>query len=271
MSMRLLVRRESIDFLCGGRLAGSYCYTDTFKGYIHPLNSPRGYTVTDKSPKDHIHHKGFMYGLRTNHINFWEEYATMQDELVGRQRHTEFVSMELDGSSVGFVESISWETERGAPVFLEQRSVHCELEEGQFVWKWASELQAQEETKLITSQWSKPDKNGRLVNYHGLGLRFRQEFATTNKKTLRLDGKPTSFADALGQMPEEMRFLANPDGTDSGEGVGVTLSATPRTGFFAMDDPFVYLSLGPTILGGFQVRPGDRICNAYRVTIFDSI
>jgi hypothetical protein len=271
IGMRLLVRPDSMDFLSGARLAGSYRYTDSYKSYIHPLNSPKGYTVSLKSPEDHLHHKGLMYGLRTDRINFWEEYSTMQNELVGRQRHIEFLSIELEGSPVGFIENISWETVQGAPVFLEQRTVQCAVEEGRFVWKWISDLQAQEEIKLIASQWSKPDKNGRLVNYHGLGLRFRPEFAATYKKTLSLDGKVTSFADALGQEPEEACFCSNPGSAEMGEGVGVTLSATPRTGLFAMEDPFVYLSLGPTILGGFQVRSGERICNGYKVTIFDLI
>jgi len=269
--MRLHLKPESIDFLSGDRLAGSYCYADPFKNYVHPLNTPEGYTVSLKSPADHIHHKGLMYGLRTDQINFWEECSTMENELVGRQRHMEFVSMVSEGSSVGFVQNVWWERRRGSPVFLERRSVHCAVEQGRFVWEWTSELQAQEEIKLVASQWSKPDRNGRLVNYHGLGLRFRPEFADADKKMLRLDGETTSFLDALGRESGEVQFLANLGGAEPARGVGVNLSATPRTGLFAMDNPFVYLSLGPTILGGFRVRSGESICNAYKVTIFDLI
>jgi Methane oxygenase PmoA len=269
--MQLRLTEESVDFLWGERLAGSYCYTDCSKCYVHPLNSPKGYTVSLKSPQDHIHHKGLMYGLRTDRINFWEEYSTMENELVGCQRHIEFVSIISKGNCVGFAESISWETRHEAPVIMEQRTVHCAVEEGQFVWKWACELQVKEDIRLITSQWSKPDKNGRLVNYHGLGLRFRPEFAQSDNQVLSLDGKPTSFRDALGQEPQEVRYSVKLVDANPAEGISVTLSATPKTGFFAIDDPFVYLSLGPTILGGFNVRAGERICNAYELRISDSI
>jgi hypothetical protein len=50
---------------------------------------------------------------------------------------------------------------------------------------------------------------------------------------------------------------------------GVSLSAQPRTGLFVMRAPFAFVSLGPTVLGGYDLRAGQYIRNAYLIKVFD--
>ena len=116
MIMRLT--GHSMEFLCGERLAGSYCYTDPFKCYLHPLNTPEGYTVSLRSPEDHRHHKGLFYGLRTQRVIFWEEYSTRPGETVGQQLHTKFTSTVFEGDTVGFAENLAWKSRRWVAAFL---------------------------------------------------------------------------------------------------------------------------------------------------------
>jgi hypothetical protein len=258
-----------MDFRCGEHLAGRYCHTDPYKGYLHPLNTPKGYTLSARSPDDHKHHKGLFYGLRTKDVNFWEEYATKPQETVGRQRHAGFTSTVLEGDQVGFTERVSWKSDDGALLFIEERTVRCTMETGKFAWTWFSDLQAQQDLTLATSQWSKPDRCGRLVNYHGLGLRFSHEFGYSGKNELRMDGKPVSFLDALGEQPGEVQFVASLDHKVSAKRAGVTLSVRPRMGLFVMDEPFVFLSFGPTVLGGYNLKAGQRICSEYQIKVFD--
>jgi hypothetical protein len=267
MVMRLT--EHSMDFVCGEHLAGRYCYTDPFKCYLHPLNTPKGYPISLRSPPDHKHHKGLMFGLRTQQVNFWEEYGTKPGELVGRQHHTGFASTVFAGDQVGFKESISWKAEDGSLLFLEHRTIHCATEAGRFTWTWISDLQAQQHLTLTISQWSIPDRHGRLVNYHGLGLRFSRDFAGTGGDELLLDGKPVSIRDALGEQPDEVQFLGSLASTMPVKKAGVSLSAQPRTGLFVMREPFAFVSLGPTVLGGYDLRAGQYIRNAYLIKVFD--
>jgi hypothetical protein len=260
---------HSIDFLCGERLAGSYCYTDPFKCYLHPLNTPAGYTVSLRSPEDHQHHKGLFFGLRTRCVNFWEEYSTRPDETVGQQLHTNFTSTGFAGNRVGFAENLAWKAEDGSLIFLEQRTISCAMDAGQFRWTWLSDLQAQQDLTLTTSQWSKPDRGGRMVNYHGLGLRFSRDFVCGGNKELRLDGRLISFLDALGEQPDEVQFVVSMDGTTPPKRAGVILSAQPKTGLFIMDEPFAFLSLGPTVLSGYDLKAGQHIRNEYLIKVFD--
>jgi hypothetical protein len=267
MVMRLT--EHTMDFLYGEQLAGSYCYTDPFKCYLHPLNTPKGYTLSLKSPEDHQHHKGLSYGLRTQGVNFWEEYSTRADEVVGQQQHTTFASTVFQGDQVGFTESVAWKAEHGMLVFLEQRTIHCAMDAGQFIWTWLSDLQAQQDLTLTISQWSKSARSGQMVNYHGLGLRFSWDFVSARRKELHLDGRPFSFPDALGEQPGEVQLVASTDGTEPVRGAGVALSVEPRTGLFVMDDPFVFLSLGPTVLGGYDLKAGQHIRNEFLIRVFD--
>jgi hypothetical protein len=236
---------------------------------LHPLKTPKGYTLSLRSPEDHKHHKGLFYGLRTQHVNFWEEYSTKPGETVGQQHHTSFTSTAFEGDQVGFTESISWKAKDGSLLFMEQRTVRCAIEAGRFAWTWLSDLQAQQDITLTTSQWSKPDRCGRLVNYHGLGPRFSRDFGRAGEKELRLDRKPVSFLDALGEQPGEVQFVASLDRKAPVKSAGVTFSVQPRTGLFIMDEPFAFLSLGPTVLGGYDLKSDQRIRSEYLIKVFD--
>jgi hypothetical protein len=143
------------------------------------------------------------------------------------------------------------------------------MDAGQFTWTWLSDLQAQQDLTLTISQWSKPDRCGRMVNYHGLGLRFSRDFVCARNKELRLDGRSVSFLDALGEQPDEVQFVVSIDGTTPVKRAGVILSAQPKTGLFVMDEPFAFLSLGPTVLGGYDLKAGQHIRNEYLIKVFD--
>ena len=96
--MHLTVTDRSVDFHHGAVLAGRYAYRDPFKPHVHPLNTPMGYTVSLRSPHDHPHHKALMYALRASDVNFWEEYATTDQEKVGQQEHETFLRVVDEGS-----------------------------------------------------------------------------------------------------------------------------------------------------------------------------
>ncbi|MBI5693584.1 MAG: PmoA family protein [Verrucomicrobia bacterium] len=279
--LRLVLTAERVDFVSAdGRLAGRYHPRDEFKPYVHPLNSPAGHCVSLAQPHDHRHHKGLMYALRTPELNFWEEVSTRPGEQVGRQRHRDFTEVRREGPEIGFTETLSWEpAEGGAPAFEEVRRVSCRREGASYVWSWDTTLTACRDTKLIQSQWSRKTADGRVVNYHGLGIRFCREFAGgTRNNALQLDdgpvqwnrnSKPFDFEGAMGAVVRRATYIGHVDGTWPVPRLGVTLAQEQQNALFVLETPFAFMAMGPSALGEVTLRAGQVLRERYTVTVAD--
>lgn len=278
--MRMTITPEYVEFVTAdGTLAGRYNYTDAFKPYMHPLQSPKGHCVSLVSPHDHKHHKGLMYALRTPELNFWEERSTLPGETVGRERHVAFAERRESGDEVGFTETLSWEPlEGGEAIFDETRRVSCRREGAGFVWRWEATLKARRATRLIQSQWSHKKPDGSKVNYHGLGLRMRREFGGgTKNNALQLDAGPVEwnrgkfeFTSAMGATPARVTFIGSIDGIWPTPRVAVTLGQAQRNGLFVMENPFALFALGPSNLAERPVAAGEVLREQYTVTVADT-
>ena len=270
--MTLDVGATTVEFCDDGRLAGRYNHADAFKPYLHPLNTPRGHTLSLASPHDHKHHKGLMYALKAADVNFWEEIPGPFDGLVGRQRHESFADLTERGEHVGFVETLTWLALDGTlPTFRERREIACHAVPDQkaYSWWWRTELEALRDLRLVMSGWSARRNDGTLVNYHGLGLRFRREFGCTRGNELRLDDTPTSFPAGMGSSPQAATFRGSIDGTWPVERAGVTITQNQRHALFVLETPFAFMSFGPSNLSAIDVRQGERLVEEYTVTVFD--
>jgi len=180
----------ALEFRAGARLAGRYHYRDAFKPFFGTLNTPKGHNVALVSPHDHKHHKGLMYALRAKDVNFWEEVTSLPDEVVGRQRHERFDLVMSSNEEAGFRQVLTWEAVDGTrQSFLETRSVRVRETPQGYQWTWETTLAAQRDLTLIMSQWSAVLKDGRKINYHGLGLRFVRAFGGTGNNAIFVDGK----------------------------------------------------------------------------------
>jgi hypothetical protein len=270
--MRLEIDDTGVNVWSGDRLAGRYRTADPFKPHLHPLTTPAGHTLSLRSPHDHPHHKGLMYALRTPEVNFWEERPTLPGETPGRQRHDRFAALREAGDAVGFTEELTWlPAAGGAPVFAEVRSLSCRTlaDGGGFEWTWETELVAAGAVELTMSQWSAPTANGSLVNYHGLGLRFRRDFGCTGGNALLLDGAERPFAAGMGATPAAVEFRGSIDGTWPIARAGVRVRQDQRNGLFVLDTPFAFLGLGPSNLAPRRLSAGERIAERYVVSVFD--
>lgn len=270
--MRLEIDDTGVTFWVGERIAGRYRYTDAFKPHLDQLATPAGHVLSLVSPHDHPHHKGLMYALRLPEVNFWEERVTLPGEVPGRQRHDDFSGATRTGEQVGFSEELTWLPHAGGePVFLETRSLHCRaLLGGQgYAWSWASEITAMRDLELTMSQWSAPAEDGRLVNYHGLGLRLRRDFSCTGGNAVRLDRHAASFAEAMGATPAECEFLGSIDGTWPIQRAGVRIRQEQENALFVLESPFAFLAMGPSNLAPRQMTRGERLLESYEITVFD--
>lgn len=279
--LRLVMAADHVDFVAAdGRLAGRYHQGDPFKPYVHPLNSPAGHGVSLARPHDHRHHKGLMYALRTPELNFWEEVATRPAERVGRQRHVAFADVRASGSEVGFTQTLAWEpVEGGEAVFDEVRRVGCRRDGAAYVWTWDATLTVRRDTSLIQSQWSRKSPDGRLINYHGLGLRFCREFAGgTRNNALQLDdgpvqwnrnAKPFDFESAMGATARRVTYIGHIDGTWPVPRVGVTLAQEQDHALFVLETPFAFMAVGPSNRAERPLRAGEVLRERYTVTVAD--
>jgi hypothetical protein len=270
--MTLDVTDTAVDIRDGGNLAGRYHHADDFKPHLHPLNTPKGHTLSLVSPHDHKHHKGLMYALKAADVNFWEELPGPFDGLIGRQRHDAFVDVVDRGESVGFTETLTWLALDGSlPTFRERRTLACSAapDRTAYSWTWTTTLEALRDCRLVMSGWSAHRDDGALVNYHGLGLRFRRDFGCTRGNDLRLDGAPTPFAAGMGATPRQATFRGSIDGTWPVARAGVSITQDQQHALFVLETPFAFMSLGPSNLSAIDVRKGETLREHYTITVFD--
>ena len=272
--MYLIFTPSSVEFYdAAANLAGRYHYRDEFKPHFHPLKTPRGHTISLASPHDHKHHKGLMYALRTETVNFWEERSTLPNEQVGIQQHQEFAQVTGSGEQVGFVETLVWlEQPSGRVVFTETREIRCRMEpaQGGYLWSWRARLTAAEDCRLIQSQWSSTSEDGRKINYHGLGLRLCRAFGGgTGNNKLVLDGVETAFKDGMGSAPRQAVFTGSFDGNWPVERASVRFEQRQNNTLYVLSEPFAFLSMGPSNAAPLDWKKGAVIEEAYSVLIAD--
>lgn len=271
--MRLEVKETGIEVTgADGSLAGRYVYSDPYKPYLHPLLTPSGVAMSAFMPHDHKHHRALMYALRTPELNFWEERVTLPEERVGRQVHLGLVDVTEAGESVGFTQRLAWcAIDDDRPVFLETRRLSCRANGRAYCWGWHTQLEAQHDVTLRMSQWSSPRADGRLVNYHGLGLRLPREFSGEIANVeIRLDGAPSSIAAAHGHVPASIEYRGAADGYWPVRFAGVRFTQRQPNTLFIMKDPFAYVALGPSNDHPRTLRRGEFLEEDYAIDVFDA-
>lgn len=250
---------ESVVFRDAGQVFGTYHHRDAFKSYFRGLCTPQGRDVVGVPPRGHPHHKGLQFGLCASDVNFWEEHTEDEPEYrrlpIGRQQTTR-LDLLPPGEGVGFLQEVRWATDTEC-TFLETRRISVEAAPGAYVWTWRTTLTAQRDVDVITSVWNGP-------GYCGLGLRLACD--------LFLDG---TVVPALGPgaVPASVSFR--------GRGAAVTFQqdAARANALFVSrydagkgctaDEPFAFLSLGPTNAQPRSLRTGETIQGSYVVTVAD--
>lgn len=262
---------QEVRFWSGDALAGVYRLDDPFKQFLHPLVTPRGATVSLSVPHDHRHHKGLMYALRADTVNFWEEVET-EGSAVGIQVHNGFDNVTAEGETVGFTAAITWKSQADDTIlFKELRTVTCTNVDTQsgFRWTWETHLEAIQDVHLIQSEWSHKRPDGNLINYHGLGIRLCRSFGATGGHQIRIDGRSVPVEDALGTKPQDITFVGSLDGAWPPDRAGIAIEQDQNNTLFIMESPFAYISFGPTNHAPLDLVPGDVIHEGYAITVFD--
>lgn len=261
--MRVQMDSRACVFTRQGGEAGRYVLDDPFKPYLHPLRTPEGHCVTDCMPVDHRHHKGLMYALRSHDLNFWEE-----DSDCGIQRQ-QSISMLEDARGVGIRQELLWQARGGGcDTYLETREIACryDAENRGFHWTWHSRRTALRAHRLVKSPWSLPLDDGRMINYHGLGIRLPRAWAFPGDafSGVEAGGRALDWRQVCGSSGAEVGWWGRIDGHWTPPLAAVTIRQEQQDTWFALKTDFAYLSVGPSNAVEVEVPEGqvfEEICH----------
>ena len=165
-----------------------------FKPYVKELSPLGGENILRDAPYDHLHHHGLMYAIRVNGINFWEEVSGNGVQKAIWTSRPVCTETGTDGQAQAkFEQVLHWVAPQdgflpdtaGAALLIERRvltlTVNPARQEVALEWKSKFELGGKSDTVTLTG-----------ATYHGLGMRFRQDFDAL--AVHRLAGTPDSPA-----------------------------------------------------------------------------
>ena len=269
--VELTVSRSAAVFTTDDVAVGTYVLDDPFKPYLHPLRTPAGHTVSLAMPHDHRHHKGLMYALATDDVNFWEEVGDDEHPRIGRQVQTD-LDIAFTPAAPGITQRLSWVDDLGDEVFSEIRAVTCaRVADDTVRWTWDARLQASRDVALRMSPWAQPDSSGQLVNYHGLGLRFARSIGqhADHMQVVTDDGQ-ASIAEVHGARVPRVGIAAAIDGFWVAPRVLVSIrQLDTNDGFFVLSHDFTTVSVGPSVLARPRLAQGEAIAARYEIEVAD--
>ncbi len=167
---------------------------------------------------------------------------------------------------------LDWIDGEGDVLFEEERLIGCQVHGASGVrWTWRTRLRSLRDTVLRQSPWAEVNRHGDRISYHGLGLRFPRSFGGLSSRTAPFTASgPLTFDDALGAAPRELGIVGEIDGAWPPPLAAVTIAQlTTKDAFFALRDPFTYLSVGPSNAGPIPVGKGDVIRADYEILVED--
>jgi len=261
---------ERITFESGGCVAGEYVLDTPYKPFFRTLRTPAGHNCTLVSPADHRHHRGLMYALKTEEVNFWEE-----DPGTGQCGVQEILSTDL--MEDGFRQTLLWREEQGGfHTYNETRTITCTPKGNGFEWSWHTKRVSLRDHRLIVSGWLLELEDGSKVNYHGLGVRLPWVWVWGGPKgdpghfgTIEVNGAPASQNQASGSTVASVGLVGLIDGFWDPPRAAVTITQEQEFGWFALREGFPYLSVGPSILGDLDVAEGTETEETYRIFVED--
>jgi len=164
-------------------------------GFLHPVNTPSGKSVTEAFPKDHLHQHGIFsawvntsYGDRS--IDFWNLAGR-----TGRVLHERVVRLSQGDGTVGFeIDLLHRAQEPAVDILRERWRITVYQTAGDFYCFDLESLQeAVTDTPLIVNQY----------HYGGMALRGISKWLTTNDREkdnkAGRDREPSSFLNSSGQ------------------------------------------------------------------------
>ncbi|MCP4453280.1 MAG: hypothetical protein GY809_17605 [Planctomycetes bacterium] len=242
-----------------------YRFSDNdFKPYVQAFRSPSGINVLRDRPYDHLHHRGLMFAVNMNGIEFWGQGWYMGS--LGQQVYRAD-SVSLDRKSNCLTGDLAWNSlATKTHIMAEHRKIRLldsnTIKATILAWESAFSVPA-----------SQPKAIWKGDHYHGLGMRFAKE----------MDESDQFFFATDAQKPEHVRgteFLTRASwaayhATSEGREVTVAMFDAPDNPrypahWFTMYTPFSFLSATTnTYREPLEINPGQTIRFRYGIAVLD--
>ncbi len=243
----------------GGRPLLTYRYGDApFKPYVKTFCTPAGVQVLRDSPADHVHHRGIMYAVEVDKVDFWSEGAKS-----GKQVH---VSIETSGdkSGVRIVQKLNWVPPGSdKPLLAEERRIEVYGVTGPRLLTWSAKLRPAEGIEKATITGS---------HYQGLGLRFVQSMDGLDRFLHAARDPGPAVRGSERVTPSAWSAYTAPA---DGKPVTVAVFDHPKNlrapaGMFTMFKPFSYLAATPNVWKNpFELKSGETLDLRCGVALWD--
>jgi hypothetical protein len=260
-SVRLHSEARMLEILHAERTLLTYTFaTNQFKPYVRELITLDGVDLLRDAPADHLHHHGLMYAIKVNGINFWEEAPQ-----AGRQVPQAELIREVRKDPAGrpqarFTQVVHW-VEAGHATAPDTEPFALLIEERTIT------ITTDPTTELIQLEWESEFTVGAGApevvltgsSYHGLGIRFREEFDGVAE---RYNSEKLAYPDEgrEGVLPTRWMAVSH---VVAGRPYTLVLFNHPsnpgQPRFFSMQKPFAYLSATQGLdEAPLKYRTGDR-------------
>lgn len=236
----------------------------TRSGFLHPLHSPEGQTVSDDFPVGYAHQHGFFTAwtnttFRDTFTDFWNTHKQL-----ATVEHLEVLETQKQDGYIGFKVRLQQRSLTHGPVLREDWTVRVHDREDIFVWDLRSEqTNITEDTLLLNKHL-----------YGGLGVRGSKHWNA--KDTLNFIGQADFLtSDGLERdsanhtRPEWTAIYGGLPGGKAG------LAVIPHPDNFRspqavrVHPDLPYFSVSPVTAEGFAIAPEATYLMRYRVVVFD--
>ncbi len=232
-----------------------------FKPYVKTLCTPGGVQILRDSPHDHVHHRGLMFALAVDGMDFWSEAGTSGKQVPAAAAGT----TAIPGGGVRIDQRLNWiPAGSDKPTAVEDRSVAVHgVVQGATLLTWRTTIRPAPGVDGVSLSGS---------HYQGLGMRF----------VTSMDGADT-FLHASGAVGPLVRGTEHvtPSAwsacTAPADGKPVTAALldhpkNPRApaGMFTMYKPFSYLAATPNVWKQpLVLKAGETLDLRYGVAVLD--
>jgi hypothetical protein len=236
-----------------------------FKPYIKELFTPGGVQILRDSPADHVHHRGVMYGIFVNGVDYWSETPQC-----GRQLSQQFDTAAVPGDGgrhdCRLSQRLEWRPPSAPqPQLVERRTLvlHRAADVRATLLTWHTELQPGEGAGTLKLTGN---------HYDGLGLRFVQSMDQVGQFQYASDTPGPIVRGTERVTPAKWAAYTAPA---DGKTVTVAIFDGPQNprspaGLFTMLQPFSYLSATPNIWKEpLELAPGKSLGWSYGVAVWD--
>ena len=244
-------------------------------GFLHPVKSPSGKTITDGFPEGHTHQHGiFLAFVNTTYkgekVDFWNQQAetgtVVHQTIIDTVSGPVFAEFKTNLTHMAFIEDSSYE------VLDETWTVRVYNTTDDFIIDLRSDIQLLGEEPLKINEY----------HYGGFGIRgsgtwFDPDHQANENPTNYLGEGQGGFLTSEGKTRIEANHSrphwVSIHGNIEGQMAGITAMGSPLN--FRAPQPvrihpsMPYFCFAPMVLGEYEILPGETYTSSYRLVIED--